>query len=514
MLALGIRYLTGYVAAADAASFDAVEWPPHPGRVFMALAAAHFETGGAVREREALEWLETQSAPFVLAGGCAVRQVMTTYVPANDKAEPLKGSGKGQKPLMAAQSMPLGRNRQPRTFPRAWLDESQDHDQVHLVWRQASPSADVLAALASLCEKVTRIGHSSSLVQMWLCDKVESRTLLEVATGKRAEPNRRAWQPGDDHPSASRLRVTGERLLDYLQERFEQPERPLRPTLGRAVGYAVRERIPHPPAGTIFDPRLVVLRLSPRDTRFRRLGLVSTLAVTSAMHRALIAQAERFGGAPEALSGHRSDGRPTAEPHVAFLPAPFVGHPHADGHLMGVALALPAGLTRDQLRLISAAIFGLEEHGLRVSRSLGIWTARRADAETPKANLRPVTWVGDTGGARAWASITPVAFDRHPKARGRVARDEETAAWVGRACRDQMGLPEPVAVRLTPVSAHLGAPAARDFPRLRRKNGTERRHCNVILRFDEPVRGPILLGAGRFRGYGLFRPLGEEDGTP
>lgn len=45
MLTLGIRYLTGYAVASNVAHRDEVEWPPHPGRVFMAMAAAHFETG-------------------------------------------------------------------------------------------------------------------------------------------------------------------------------------------------------------------------------------------------------------------------------------------------------------------------------------------------------------------------------------------------------------------------------------------------------------------------------------
>ena len=30
---------------------------------------------------------------------------------------------------------------------------------------------------------------------------------------------------------------------------------------------------------------------------------------------------------------------------------------------------------------------------------------------------------------------------------------------------------------------------------------------HAILIFSEPVVGPVLLGAGRYRGYGLCRPL-------
>ena len=48
------------------------------------------------------------------------------------------------------------------------------------------------------------------------------------------------------------------------------------------------------------------------------------------------------------------------------------------------------------------------------------------------------------------------------------------------------------------------------FPRLNRKDGSDRRHTHAILVFEEPVRGPILIGAGRYRGYGLCRALEME----
>jgi CRISPR-associated protein Csb2 len=77
---------------------------------------------------------------------------------------------------------------------------------------------------------------------------------------------------------------------------------------------------------------------------------------------------------------------------------------------------------------------------------------------------------------------------------------------VRHACT-RIGLPEPTGVRMAAISAHLGAPPAREFPRLKRKDGGERRHTHVIVEFEEPVVGPVLLGAGRYRGYGLCRPL-------
>ena len=70
-----------------------------------------------------------------------------------------------------------------------------------------------------------------------------------------------------------------------------------------------------------------------------------------------------------------------------------------------------------------------------------------------------------------------------------------------------VGLPRPREVVVTSVSAHLGVAPAHVFPRLTRKDGSERRHAHAILVFEEPVRGPILIGAGRYRGYGVARPV-------
>lgn len=66
---------------------------------------------------------------------------------------------------------------------------------------------------------------------------------------------------------------------------------------------------------------------------------------------------------------------------------------------------------------------------------------------------------------------------------------------------------QPREMIVTSVSAHLGTVPAQAFPRLRRKDGSERRHTNAIPGVDERVRGPVLIGAGRYGGYVACRPL-------
>jgi CRISPR-associated protein Csb2 len=516
MLTLGIRYLTGCVVATDVADRRRVEWPPHPGRVFMGLAAAYFQTRGDPAERAALEWLEVQRPPQVRAQEHVERPVVTHYVPVNDKAGPSKA------PLQSAAG--LTRARQPRTFARAWLED----DTAYLVWPDAQPEAH-FAPLEELCRKVTRIGHSSSLVQMWV-----SETPPEATTN---------WLP-DEARATERFRVPTAGLLRYLErqhnqrqideffdlseaagdasdkkgqkaakialrERFQNqaPVR-LRPELSISQGYAPRpDEAERPAAGTVFDPRLLVFALRRRDGPYRHLDLAATLQLTGRFREALL---QHLGAEPpEILSGHCGQAR-SEQPHVAFLPLPFVGHEHAHGGILGVALAVPREIEAVDRQRLLKALAALRSEGLMLG-ALGRWDLDSPDAGTLSVAFRNRVWTAAPAGARQWATVTPYVYDRHAKAKDKAAHQRELAQSIGQSWQRVRQSPEvSVEVIITPVSAHLGAPASHQFPRLGRKDGSECRHTHAILIFDRPIIGPVLLGAGRYRGYGLCRPLERE----
>ena len=155
MIAFGVRYLCGYAGATNL-PLERAEWPVHSGRVFMAMAAAHHESGANGDERAALEWLEHAGAPEMRAGDGIERSLVKTYVPVND-----------------AHGGILRRSRQEKALRRVWLED----DTAYLIWRKEPPQP-IRTALDALCNKVTRIGHSSSLVQMWV-----------IKPGEEPEPN-------------------------------------------------------------------------------------------------------------------------------------------------------------------------------------------------------------------------------------------------------------------------------------------------------------------------------------
>jgi CRISPR-associated protein Csb2 len=518
MFAFGIRYLNGFSAATEFDQHDRAEWPPHPGRVFMALAAAHFQTDGTAKEREALEWLENLSqAPAIKASEVIQRTIVTQYVPVNDKAGPSTA---------ILQSAPLTRDRQPRTFARAWLE----YDTVFMVWADANPDESINAALKSICSKVTRIGHSSSLVQMWVARPDEVGKPNWVPDEDRAVIKLRIATPGTLQELERRynsqaveayalLKATAEDDSDQkaqklakkrLKEEFSNESPPqLRPRLSFTQGYARSVACAEASSvpGTVFDSQPFVLRLEPENTAYRYLDLACMPALAQRWREALLSHGNDLPGTVrKILSGHDANGAVLEEPHLAFLPLAFVGHQHADGHLLGIGLALPAGLSRDDRLGVLTAVRRVRE--LKLGR-LGVWRVETETREAVPWNLRPETWTAYPDGHTYWSTVTPLVYDRHPKANDKAAYLAEVAVMIRQACM-RVGLPEPREVIVTPVSAHLGVPPAHAFPRLRRKDDSLRRHTHAILVFEQPVRGPVLLGAGRYRGYGCCRPMFES----
>lgn len=515
MFALGIRYLNGWSTASEVADRDRAEWPPHPGRVFMALAAAYFHEDRPAAERAALEWLERQDPPQVHAGGCEARKVVTHYVPVNDKTSPAKA---------VLQSAPgLTRTRQPRTFARAWLED----DTVFLVWPEAVADAATSDSLAALAGRVARIGHSSSLVQVWI-EPALPQAGLPILTPDEARADRQIRVPAPGTLQYLEERYNGEALNAYaglkaaeaaaadrktlsrirkeLRERFGgKPPVSIRPEISRWQGYTPFKSKPETTMpGTVYDPHLLVYRLVRLSGSVRALELATTLRLTSLLRKAMVQVASEHGRPlPESIVGHKPDGSPSESPHLAMLPLAFVGSEHADGKLMGLALAFPRELPPDERRALLMTLAGIKE--LKLGR-LGVWKLEAPTEDRLPYNLLAPSWTADEKGATEWSTITPVVLDRHAKAKDPVAYREEVAAIVRRAC-ERVTTVVPEHVIAGPVSQHLGVPPAHAFPRMQRKDGSEMRHTHVTLVFERPIAGPLFLGAGRYRGYGFCRPI-------
>jgi CRISPR-associated protein Csb2 len=239
------------------------------------------------------------------------------------------------------------------------------------------------------------------------------------------------------------------------------------------------------------------------------LDITDALWLTKTLRDAAIRLWEDRHGTPipEWLSGHTPDGQKSEREngHLAFVALPNVGHEHADGELKGIALAVPQDVTKAEQDLLMDALFPWDDQTgetqplqLTLGR-LGVWRLELESSAFPRmVALRKSVWIGP---AERWASVTPIVLDRYPK-----NGESEAEEMVKSAC-ERIGLPRPREVVLMPGSLFVGAPPAKRFPALPKKfRKTLDQHTHALLIFDEPVRGPVLLGAGRYRGYGLCRP--------
>jgi CRISPR-associated protein Csb2 len=482
MLTFEIELLTGVYRAALPDGSGA-EWPPHPERLFSALAQAWGDGGCDDGERAALEWLERQGAPWIEAdsyGEWVERTAPTVFVPPNDD--------RGNEITV----LPDRRRRQARVFRAAVPTNTI----IRFGWPQSSPSKQERTALDVLARRVASLGHSSSLVRV---------ALVEGEPGAE----QRLWSPSINGNIS--LRVPHEGRLARLAEWHQDHERPRG---GAAARYIAPRNIDEPaPIESVFGAATDWFVFE--DAGCFRPDILGFAQVAKRIRDSLMTLGPQ--PPPEVLSGHAINGGATARPHLAVVPLANVGWEHSTGDLLGFAAVLPRPIDpADRLLVLNAlAKFAQidlsgDAHAKLNFSEAGVWNLEQI-AMPVRSSLRPGRYCGT---AAIWASVTPILLDRFPDHGDTL----EEARLIAAACRN-IDLPEPLAIEIHKNSAIRGAPSAYpargqrnrpdwSFPKGTKFASRPRRH--VVLHFAKNIEGPVILGAGRFHGFGLCLPLNEE----
>jgi CRISPR-associated protein Csb2 len=564
MFAVEIELLTERWAATQYNDRGEAEWPPHPARVFSALVAEHVdaELDDAKRAAEvaALDWLAAQVPPLVIASpeaSVARRTVAPHFVPVNDvgaisqpdsararleealearrlatdpkaqqkadkaveKAretlasvtasavavpiEPSKGTVRSATTVLPERRVP-----QPRTFPSL----TPSLPRFALAWPDATPG-EHQGALDSLMGRVVRIGHSSTLVYA-RCVPASALERLRVGGAVTYRP--------DEENGSVILRVPGTGQRARLTEAFaKHGGNDPRVLPARFVRYSDSDQpASERPGNSIFATDFVVLA----RVGGPRLPIVAAPHVANALRRAVIARAPEPKSA--FLTGHLPDGAPAEGPRLAIVPLPFVGSRHADGSIMGVAMVVPRGATADELAALGATLRDLDRaNGDEDSDERPI-VVKLGDAGVlelspqvwgrTSATLQPATW---GRAARRWATATPLVLDRNPgdlhdRDPGRRARAFEEAEAIARLAIERVLGPNAPAISYLDVgrsSILPGSAKPRDFGRYpvdERK--APRVLVHVRVEFERPLVGPLVAGAGRYQGMGLFLPVDDH----
>lgn len=528
-----VNFLTGRYVATYHNKRDRAEWPPHPARLFSALVATWADGDCDVTERQALEWLETQGPPSISTPSATPREPVSHFVPVNDTSVVGKTwyARKGNQvkalldrlqeenvsrlrtklerervvdsqvshagntnPDTARAMLPTGRGKQERHFPSV----TPDQPRVTYIWTCATP-VDISRTFDRLLERVTRLGHSSSLVSCRVVTETPEATLVPsdvgesvrtVSRGQLAELQRQFKRHGGIKP----------RGLPYTQTNYGASSENQQPDVVQAPN-------------TAGD--WIVFEFEPRSRFF---PVTRGVDIAQAMRAAVLHYAD--DPVPEELSGHRPRGAPTRSPHVAFLPLPNVGYPHADGRIMGIAVSVPSVLSPKCRQALFRAI-GIWEsakpQGLKLTMgSLGEIRMFRVSGPSNLVSLRPSIWRRQSS---IWISATPIALPRHPGRLVGGSQAKQAEAWeraeasLRTAC-SHVELPDPLNVELSLTPFLVGARGSAQYPPFS-QNGRDgspvrRQLVHASLTFGERVSGPLSIGAGRFFGLGLMRPMHDE----
>ncbi len=548
MLAIELTLLTGRYTATAFNDRKRGEWPPHPARLFSALVSTCFESGGNSEEVSALEWFESLGSPLIAASRYSEREVVTVFVPVNDSyitsdldedqmlvdqarqalntassskerdsltknlhklekkladkmtksSAPLTKPTSGQA-ISASKVLPDGRVRQPRTFPSV----TPEVPIVTYAWPEVELSPSQRRVLDQILGRLVRLGHSSSFVSARLVD----------------EPGDPSYVPDPEGPLPLRVVTMGQlQALARAFERHRETEPRVMPA--KFVTYArPREpELPEFPSSNFSSSWLVFRRVAgPKLPNQALVGLARIV------RKVLLRYCPQ--PVPELISGHQTDGTTSERQHLAIVPLPFVGSYRATGHLLGFALVPPVGISEQEQASLVRALRNWEDK-TREGRDIedlpelpiylgnvGVWRVRRLEHEFTARTLSEATWCGPS---RVWISSSPVALDRNPgdlssRDPVKLAKAVEEARESIRRSLIRIGVSVPVEVELLPSAPLPGCVKARAFCPFPAEPGRITRVLtHAMLRFEEPIKGPILLGAGRYLGLGLFWPQPAE----
>jgi CRISPR-associated protein Csb2 len=444
------------------------EWPPHPARVFCALAAS----AQSESDWEVLRWLERQGPPQVWAD--RMDQVRRSRVHGYVVQNAIKhGGGNLNWP---------GRT----NGSRARSSVVPSSDWFAIVWPDSDAPAEAANLLNLLAWKVPYVGRSTGRAQVSVTGSMPAES-----------PGGAVYEPATTRAGGGSvdLRIPYPGYSEALRSAYAAGVRSWE--VARACPY--REAVRAGDGGLVetsaptrgpFDELLVWTIERGRTAISGDRGV----ALAVGLRNAVISRVS--DPVPGQISGHTEPGRP----HAAFLVLPDVGHRHADGHVLGLALAVPRDLPQPELAVLLRAL--ITEPGLtRVGYSGGNVLTVRYGAD--KAGLSSVKWsASHRGGEREWVSVTPVMLDGHTR-RGRDEASEVARTLV------IAGYPRPAKVEVS-ASPMVAGGVWRPRPETLPSNRPRRQMVHARVQFEGPVVGPVLAGSMRYLGLGLFQPATRD----
>lgn len=458
------------------------EWPPSPLRAFQALVAAAAARWNQRLRVEyaapALRWLESQPAPTIVAAvGVPADAKFRLYVPDN-VADKVARSWRGGNAAASIADYRTEKDVRPTHL--------RGGDAVHYLYPLPNNGCPYLDVLSAAARSVTHLG--------WGVDMVAGNAAVISDEDAAKLPGER-WQP-DPGASANGLRVPRDGTLAdlaakhaaFLNRLSGDGFRPVPPlTAFRVVGY----RRATDPAGREW---VAFELLKPEATGKASFDTARRCRDVAAWVRNVTGAV--CGGWSDLASfvhGHdpadgakplKGDG---ADARFMYLPLPTINHKlNRVESIRRVLVAAPAGF-REKVECVRRRLAGQDLIDERSQEVVGVLNL------LPQSDWVLRQYVGESA---VWSTVTPVILPGHDD--GAAAKAERLLV---RAFA-QAGLPEPVELEWRRVGYRAGLEPADRYTVPDQLSTYPRYHARV--RLPGPIRGPVALGAGRYRGFGVF----------
>ena len=461
MLAIAVEFLHGTFrgdpdGTANTGRLLRGEWPPAPARLFAALVAADGTREVCrVTNGSELAWLERLPPPTIHASPRCHHQPL-------ENRFAVKHRGNAEKSVHQEY---VGRT---GVLTRPGVRVAPSDPRVVYLWRDVTPPSEAtLRGLRLRAARVGYLGTSDSPARVSVHTQMPPLTADAFFPDKRGDVAINVTKTGD-------LDIL-DRLFDQWREHGASVARAQFPALKHAELYR------SPGSAVPSDEGEVVawLQLGAPISGRRVTALVALFKA------AILSRHETIHGEPHQLlhgHGYSAKGYEIAR----YLALPDVGFRWSKGRIHGLALWLPPGsgaTVRRQAADAALSLRRLTGNGLDVAVA-----PRDAEADRPLA-VQPKRWRKP---ATLWATTFPAIHERR-----RPIDLPEMARW----CR-HAGLPEPVAFRATRTPL---VPGALDLApvEVNRPGKPGLPYSHVQIRFAAPVSGPVVIGRGRQRGFGL-----------
>lgn len=516
-LSISVRFIQPYALFHGSRNGAEPEWPPSPLRLFQALInAACMRACGQSLDPEIAQVVEILESlrPTIVASPATISQVgFRAYVPHNHGDLVTSAWHRG------VNDASIATHRIEKDYrPIRLMTQGDDFPAVHYLFTIDLSEIDLKKFLDLLRPNVRAIYSLGWGIDQVVADATLIDTdLTEQLPGDRFVVTRRGGSPLRVPRNGTReaLHVRHERFLNRLAGGKWTPVPPL--TAFDTVNYRRdSESVPRPCA---------VFKLLDPNEEPARYSHAKVVHIAGMVRHVAIQLMQDAGKASDFINrfirGKRDLEAVLEHKQISYVPLPSIGHQHADGMIRNVMLIAPPDMERE-LTYLSERIDGqmlkpeqLEKEDDSVSASSASYHAELQLFKPPAGKFISECYLGRSN---TWHSVTPVILDGHnrkTKSDKPEAIARETEKLICKALQ-RAGI-ETTCSFIWQASPFLKSSlSAHKYDRDGRHTGYHRpKHLRDLtavhlrLTFEQPVSGPLTIGAGRHCGFGLMAVAAE-----